>query len=78
MPVRGSRRETQVDIRVALHDIHVPKDVVVTTPEDFEWRKETVGTIEYPAVREGKDLYARQRASARHSNANGLRRRRAI
>jgi predicted nucleotidyltransferase len=60
MPVEGSRREKQIDIRVALHDIPVAKDVIVTSPEDFAWRKETVGTIEYPAVREGKVLYARE------------------
>jgi predicted nucleotidyltransferase len=60
MPVQGSRREKQIEIRVALHDIPVAKDVIVTSPEDFAWRKETVGTIEYPAVREGKVLYARE------------------
>jgi predicted nucleotidyltransferase len=59
MRVQGSRREKQIEIRVALHDIPVAKDVIVTSPEDFAWRKETVGTIEYPAVREGKVLYAR-------------------
>jgi predicted nucleotidyltransferase len=60
MAVHGSRREQQVDIRVALHDVPVPIDVVVTSPEDFAWRKETVGTIEYPAAKEGKVLYARE------------------
>ena len=60
MPVHGSRRERQVDIRVALHDMRVPMDVIVTSPEDFAWRKEVVGTIEYPAAREGKVLYARE------------------
>lgn len=60
MPVRGSRREKAIEIGVALHDIRVPKDIIVTTPEDFEWRKEIVGTIERPAVREGKVLYARR------------------
>ncbi|HLG97831.1 MAG TPA: nucleotidyltransferase domain-containing protein [Bryobacteraceae bacterium] len=59
MPVEGLKHKKQVEIRVALHDIRVPKDIIVTTPEDFAWRKEVVGTIEYPAVREGKVLYAR-------------------
>ena len=27
---------------------------------DFAWRKEVVGTIEYPAVKEGKVLYTRE------------------
>jgi predicted nucleotidyltransferase len=59
MPVKGVKRRKQVEIRVALHDIPIPKDIIVTTPEDFEWRKEIPGTIEYPAVKEGKVLYAR-------------------
>ena len=60
MPVEGSRREKAVEIGVAVNDIPVPKDIVVTTPEDFEWRKEIVGTIERPAVREGRLVYARR------------------
>jgi predicted nucleotidyltransferase len=59
MPVEGSRRQKQVDIRVALHDFAMPTDIIVTSPEDFAWRKEVVGTIEYPAVKEGKVVYAR-------------------
>ena len=59
MPVEGSRREMAVEIGVALHDVHVAKDLIVTRPEDFEWRKEVVGTIERPAWREGKVLYDR-------------------
>lgn len=60
MPVEGSKREKQLEIRMALHDIHVPKDVIVSTPEEFAWRKEIVGTIERPAARQGKVLYARK------------------
>lgn len=59
MEVEGSKREKQLELRMALHDIHVPKDVIVSRPEEFEWRKEIVGTIERPAAREGKVLYAR-------------------
>jgi uncharacterized protein len=59
MPVEGLKHKKQVQIRVALHDIHIPKDIIVTTPEDFEWRKEIPGTIEYPAAQEGRVLYAR-------------------
>ena len=59
MPVSGSRREKAVEIGVALHGLGVAKDIVVTTPEDFEWRKEIPGTIERPAALEGKVLYAR-------------------
>ena len=59
MPVRGSRHKKAVQIGVALHDIAVPKDVIVVTPEEFEWRKDVIGTIEWPAVREGQVLYAK-------------------
>ncbi len=61
MPVEGSKREKQLEVRAILDDIPIPKDVIVTRPEDFEWRKEIVGTIERPADQEGKILYARKR-----------------
>jgi predicted nucleotidyltransferase len=60
MPVSGSKREKAIEVAVALHDIPVAKDVIVSTPDDFQWRKEIVGTIERPAAREGKLLYARK------------------
>lgn len=60
MPVTGSKRQKAVKIGVALHDIPIPKDLVVVTPEEFQWRKDIIGTIEWPASREGKVLYARQ------------------
>jgi predicted nucleotidyltransferase len=59
MPLKGLKHKKQIEIRVALHDFRVPNDIIVTTPEEFEWRKEIPGTIEYPAVKEGKVLYAR-------------------
>ena len=59
MPVEALKREKAVEIAVALHDIAVPKDIIVTTPDDFAWRKDVVGTIEWPAAREGKVLYAK-------------------
>jgi predicted nucleotidyltransferase len=59
MPVAGSAREKAVEIGVALHDIRLPKDLIVTTPEEFEWRKDTSGTIEWSAWHEGKTVYAR-------------------
>jgi len=60
MPVTGSKRKKAVEIGVALHDIRVPKDILVTTPDEFAWRQEVPGTIERPAAREGVVLYAKQ------------------
>lgn len=59
MPVRGSRYKKAVEIGVTLHDIDIAKDLIVVTPEEFEWRKDVVGTIEWPAAREGQVLYAK-------------------
>ncbi len=59
MHVEGSRREKAVEIGVALHGIRLPKDIIVTTPEQFEWRKTIPGTLEHPAAKEGRILYAR-------------------
>jgi predicted nucleotidyltransferase len=59
MDFEGAAREKQLEIRQALRDIPVPKDVIVTRTEDFAWRKDIVGTIEWPAAREGKALFER-------------------
>ncbi|MGD0090807.1 MAG: nucleotidyltransferase domain-containing protein [Planctomycetota bacterium] len=59
MPVAGSKREKQLQVRMSLPSVRLPVDVIVTRPEDFAWRKDVVGTIEWPASREGKVLYAR-------------------
>jgi len=60
MPTTGSKREKAIEIGVALHDIPIAKDVIVVTPEEFEWRKDVIGTMEQPAAREGKVIYARK------------------
>ena len=62
MPVRRSVRDKRLAIREALHDVPLPLDLLVATPEDFAWRKEVVGTIEWAAAREGKVLYYAKRA----------------
>ena len=59
LPVTGSKRAKQVEMRVALHDIRVPKDIIVVTPEEVERRRDIVGTMIRPALREGRVLYAR-------------------
>lgn len=59
MRTKETKRDLALEIRGALHGIDLPKDIIVTTPEDFAWRKDIVGTIEYPAAREGRLLHAR-------------------
>ena len=60
MPIIGSKRKKAVEIGVALHDMGVAKDVIVVRPDEFEWRKDIIGTIEWPAAHEGKVLYAQK------------------
>jgi predicted nucleotidyltransferase len=55
----GSKRRQGVEIDLALADIHVAKDVVVLGAEEFERERDVVGTIAYPASREGIVLYDR-------------------
>ena len=70
MPTGPSKREAQLDVRSALHDIRMPVDVIVSRPEEYAWRKDVVGTIEWPASREGKILYARSPRQQVGSRAN--------
>jgi predicted nucleotidyltransferase len=57
MDFEGDAREKRLEIRLALHDLLVPMDIIVVRPDDFAWRRDIVGTIEWPAAREGKVLY---------------------
>src|SRR5438874_5005811 len=59
MPVAGSIRQKRLEVSLAVPHSPIPVDVIVTTPENLAWRKDIVGTIEWPATREGKVLYAR-------------------
>src|SRR5258708_6463801 len=59
MDVAGSKLEQRLEIRRVLRDFSLPLDILVTSPEDFAWRKEVGGTIGWPASKEGKALYAR-------------------
>ncbi len=60
LPVTGSKRAKQIEMRIALHDICVPKDIIVVTPEEVERRGHIVGTLMRPALQEGKVLYVRE------------------
>jgi predicted nucleotidyltransferase len=59
MPFTGSKRAKQLEMRLALHDISLPKDIILVTPDEVARRRNIVGTIIRPALREGKVLYAR-------------------
>jgi len=60
MEVLESKRRIEVAIRVALRDILFPKDIIVSTPEEFSWRNAVIGTIEHMANSDGRVLHARR------------------
>ena len=60
MPVEGNAREKALEISLAMHDFLTPVDIIVTTPERLAWRQKYPGTIERPAVLEGKVLHVRR------------------
>jgi len=57
MPVKGSKRKKATDIDIALVGLDLPVDVIVVTPEELDRNKNIIGTIIYPALKEGKVLY---------------------
>jgi predicted nucleotidyltransferase len=59
MKVSGSKRRAATRIDLSLLGVDLPVDVIVVTPEEIERYRDIVGTIIYPAVREGKVLYER-------------------
>lgn len=57
---KGETKRRQAGILYqALWNVGVPKDIVVVRPEEFERYRDVVGTVIYPAAREGRVLYER-------------------
>ena len=54
----ADRSATAHAVRQALRGLGVAKDVIVVTPEDVERHKDNRGLVLYPALRDGKLLYA--------------------
>jgi predicted nucleotidyltransferase len=63
LPLKNPRREKaalELAMRLAVHDIKFPKDIIVVTPEEVERQRGLPGTLITPALLEGKTVYARQ------------------
>jgi predicted nucleotidyltransferase len=56
----ADKRRMTVEIRRVLGDLAVSKDIIVTTPEEIARRGDLVGSVLWPALREGKILYEQQ------------------
>lgn len=59
LPAVENKRQAAIEIRRSLAGITVPIDVLVTTTGDIQWQSEMIGSIYYPALREGQVLYER-------------------
>ncbi|MHB9037085.1 MAG: nucleotidyltransferase domain-containing protein [Armatimonadota bacterium] len=59
LPTCDNRRAATVSIMKSLADLPVGKDIIVTTPQELETRGKLASTVLYPALHEGKVLYAR-------------------
>jgi len=60
MPLKRSQKAaTEIAMGVALHDVRVPKDIIVVTPDEVAQKRYIIGTLVYPALREGQLLYVR-------------------
>ena len=53
------KRDTAVEIRRALGDLPVCKDIVIATPEEVTRRGQLAGTVLRSALREGRVVYER-------------------
>lgn len=58
LPSVANKREAAVAMRRVLADLPVPKDVVVTTPDEVEKRRHTAWHIVGRALEEGRVVYS--------------------
>ena len=59
MDVVTDKRQAAVEMRRALGDMLVSKDIIVTTPGEIARRGDMPGTVLQAALREGKTVYER-------------------
>ena len=59
MPDGTDRRQAAVDMHLQLGDMPLPKDIIVTTPDEIARRGHIVGTVLRAALREGTVVYER-------------------
>ena len=55
----ADKRRAAVEMRRALADLLVSKDILVTTPDEIASRGQIIGTVLHAALRDGKVLYER-------------------
>jgi predicted nucleotidyltransferase len=69
LPEMPDKRRAAVEIRRALGDLPISKDIVVATPEEITRRGHLVGSVLRSALREGKVVYERNWPEATQADA---------
>ncbi len=59
LPVVTDKRRMAIEMRRAMRDLPVGKDIIVTSPEEIARRGEMVGSILRPALRDGRTIFER-------------------
>ena len=59
LPVVTDKRRLAIEMRRALRDLPVGKDIIVTSPEEIARRGEMVGSILKPVLRDGRTIFER-------------------
>ena len=54
---QAATRRTVIDMRVAIGSVPVDYDLLITSRSEYAWRRQYVGTLEYPASHEGVEWY---------------------
>jgi predicted nucleotidyltransferase len=57
---RRDKASLELAMRLAVHDIKYPKDIIVVTPQEVERQRGLPGTLVNPALLEGRTVYVRQ------------------
>ena len=59
LPIVADKRQAAIEIRRALSEFPLAKDIIVTSPDEIARRGDLVGTVLRSALREGKTVYER-------------------
>lgn len=55
----ADKRKAAIEIRRVLKDMPVPKDIIVSTPDELERKRDWIGSVLRYAQQEGEKLYER-------------------
>ena len=59
LPEATDKRKIAIEIRRSLSEFNIPKDILVSTPDEISKRGHLIGTLLHTALREGKKIYER-------------------